>query len=161
MLQWLSVGILWLVIHKGEGWREAANKRYGYVLKGGDMADGARPTDVEAPANATTDVQPIEAEIRDEKQLQQQERQFSTISAQKGAHSEHEEAHGEPGLLVSPPAPKSKAQRAGPGPGPGPSLDGGADLTRQGSRMSGVMPPVGEVLARTVSLSGVSVHGGG
>lgn len=68
---------------------------------------------------------------------------------------EHESAE-EPGHLVPAPALRSVGRRDTVGES---ALRGGTKLARQGSARS-EMPPVEEVLKRTVSLSQASLHGG-
>lgn len=70
----------------------------------------------------------------------------------------HEHEMGEdPGHLVSPPALRVVGRRETVKESGG--LIGGSKLTRMGSTRS-EMPPVEEVLKRTVSLSQASLHGG-
>jgi hypothetical protein len=129
------------VLKWGHIWREIADKKYGYV----PPAD-SRQVQAKTPSEEEKDI------------------------AERSRHSDpdHEHEHkDQPGTLLPAPALRSTGRRntlntAMPGQqttGAGAGSGDGGRLSRQNSARSD-MPPVEEVLRRTVSLSKASVHGG-
>jgi MFS family permease len=143
---WLAFGLIVATIRWGEGWRESAAVR----LKEVQVAeDGGKPLpQVEEKAEvAEVDVPEATAERREPTTEKGPSRRQSA-----GSDEHHDERHEEPGHL--PTAIKRSRTR-------GNTVGGGGGLARASSRQSTKsLPTVGEVLQRTVSISGASVHGG-
>ncbi|WWD20555.1 hypothetical protein CI109_105031 [Kwoniella shandongensis] len=128
---WIATIFLYLLYRYGDKWREAANVRYGITKK-------------EADEERTDGGKDEEEAVRGE----------STISRVPSAEDvEHEnEKVGE--IQRNPSTRASNLTRARSSSRPTP-------LSRVSTRKGEEMPPVKEMLKRTVSLGGASVHGGG
>ncbi|KAK8850375.1 hypothetical protein IAR55_004293 [Kwoniella newhampshirensis] len=133
---WIATVALWLLYRYGDKWREAANARYGITKKEADEERVDKGKD-------------------EEEAISSQER--STIE-----RASEDEKIGELKRITSTRTTRS-VKRSVVGGGGG-STGGGArptPLTRASTRTGADMPPVHEMLKRTVSLGGASVHGGG
>jgi hypothetical protein len=151
--QWLSFGILLLVIRYGHLWREAANLKHGYLVQAEDEKHGPEQSRSSSSAEGG---------------------QVPPLPPVREGHEGHEEEHlDEPGDLPAANANSSTLpplQRANSARGKSTGTPSTANApaarnrARSGSRASRMskdgMPDVQEVLQRTTSLSGASVHGG-
>ncbi|GMK54479.1 hypothetical protein CspeluHIS016_0110650 [Cutaneotrichosporon spelunceum] len=135
---WLGVGLILATMRWGEEWRERAAVHLKEIP---DVEDGAKPIAQEHKIVSVMDVP------------DKQEPTEKAVSRQPSVGSDHEhrdERHEEPGVL--PTAIKRSRTRG--------NTIGAAGLTRASSRHSTKsLPTVGEVLQRTVSIGGASVHG--
>lgn len=147
---WLGFGTMLLTMWYGEKWREAVARKKGVKA---EETDGGRAPDSEDAIADADDQEEALAEAQAAEAAKGAEG-FDKKRRLSGASSHShraEKEHGEPGLLPTV-VPKGR-NRAG-------------TLTRERSRRGSAssrasMPTVGEVLHRTASLSGASVHGGG
>lgn len=172
---WLAFLCIVITMKKGEGWRTAAKERIEKQRGSTGASDEDKemaPPEKSSPT-ATTTVGDDLAIADDE--LETKERKHSTMAdtiekikhlthsrrhSTASAISDHdhgEAEHGEPTHL--PPIMRGRANtrtRRG-------SASATGALQRERSRRgsTSTLPSVGEVLQRTVSLSGASVHGGG
>ncbi|WVR08471.1 hypothetical protein IAU60_005526 [Kwoniella sp. DSM 27419] len=128
--------MLFLCERYGDKWREAANKRYGMTKREADEEHVDAGTDEESAARVDGDPSPTDRKSEE---------------SHHGEHDEHPaqlERKGTEG--------KAGRQRAMSGSS---RIGARPELARRETK--GEMPPVTQVLSRTVSLSGASVHGGG
>ncbi|CAK9786620.1 MFS general substrate transporter [Cutaneotrichosporon oleaginosum] len=147
---WFALGLILATMRWGEAWREAAAVHFKEVP---DAEDGARHMpQVEEKA----DVECIEGDVASGGRAgkateKEKEKEASRRPSAGSDHEHHDERHEEPGHL--PTAIKRSRTRG--------NTVGGGGLARASSRQSTKsLPTVGEVLQRTVSISGASVHGG-
>lgn len=163
---WLALALILVTMRWGEKWREDAAIHLNEVMPAEDGAKGApaAATEVEVEADAIEEKKDESREEREwewEEDKLEERRDQSGISEERasrrasaGSDSE-ERAHGEPSHL--PTAIKRTRTR-------GNTLSGqaGGGLARERSRRGSAasLPTVGELLQRTVSISGTSVHGG-
>ncbi|WVQ95702.1 hypothetical protein IAU59_002801 [Kwoniella sp. CBS 9459] len=152
ILTWVSAFGLWLLYRYGDKWREAANRRHGVTRRQADeekVDDGRDEEGVIGGGDGA------------------QGGQLATTSTIERAFVEEsgEESHEHPGPIPVPltlhrshskkqmkTKTKSTAQER---------VAGRPELAIHRQMSRGEMPPVEQVLKRTVSLSGTSVHGGG
>lgn len=167
--------VLWLNVRYGWQMREWADRRTGTVPSFAPEAERQaeiavlRERDPEAilPADKgrlaavkAAVVKPVE-----EKAASGSLSPGSRRESQNSDHKHGEEDHGEPTILVSP-APvrgvKERRETEGSATGGRPAASRTNTLSRQPTRAStGEMPDIQQVLSRTISLTGGSVHGGG
>lgn len=147
---WLGFGTMLLTMWYGEKWREAVARRSG--VKAEEVDGGRAPDSDEAIADADDQEEAVAEKQAAEaaKAAEGLERKRRLSGASSHSHRAEKE-HGEPGLL--PTVNAGRRTRA-------------TTLTRERSRRGSTssrvsMPTVGEVLHRTASLGGASVHGGG
>ncbi|BEJ01175.1 hypothetical protein CcaverHIS631_0510320 [Cutaneotrichosporon cavernicola] len=141
---WLGVGLILATMRWGEAWREAAAAHLNEIPV---AEDGAKPiVQSEEKVGGAVDV----PESSKEKNEQTTEKGASRRPSAGSDNEHHDERHEEPGVL--PTAIKRNRTRG--------NTIGGGGLARASSRHSTKsLPTVGEVLQRTVSISGASVHG--
>jgi hypothetical protein len=124
-------------IRWGERWRETANEKHGYHQQSNDERHGESASATgSASGSGSKD---------EEVSLGDRSNSHPELDDDHHDHDHDDHDHTDrPGSLVAlNPAPRRPA----------------VERANSGSR--GELPPVGEVLKRTVSLSGGSVHGGG
>ncbi|WVQ86011.1 hypothetical protein IAT38_008179 [Cryptococcus sp. DSM 104549] len=139
IISWMAFAALWFVYRYGDNWRHRANLRYGI-------------TEDEAEEERVDGGQDEEAAVHPDSRVERRDSAQTAVtvgSQRTGESAEEEGRHDQHGELTRT-FTKGKGKRRDPGV---------AVLERRRS-MKGEMPAVGDVLKRTVSLSGASVHGG-
>lgn len=144
---WLGVGLILATMRWGEGWREAAAA---HLKETQVTEDGAKPMPQMEEKTGAVESE-VEPETTPERRDDVGEKVASRRPSAGSDHEHHDERQEEPSHL--PTAIKRGRTRG--------NTIGGGGLARASSRQSTKsLPTVGEVLQRTVSISGASVHGG-
>ncbi|WRT70535.1 uncharacterized protein IL334_007533 [Kwoniella shivajii] len=140
---------LWLLCKYGDKWRENANMKYGITSKQADEERVDNGEDEESAIKnesditaTTTNTNPTGTSCGDGDLIDNQEKIENPIELDR----------------IQSTTARNKIR---PGPGPGPGLNGTGIRRNTSTRHKGELPNVEQVLKRTVSLSGASVHGGG
>ena len=128
-----------LLLRYGSTWREKANAKYGYPAREDERPNPFWPV---AESESGDAAGPVIVEDREGD---------ARVSA-SADDEHHDEKHEEPGQLV---------KATGLLPKRGPTMGRAGRAGGPSHRAQGDLPPVEEVLSRTVSLSSASVHGGG
>ncbi|WVF68151.1 hypothetical protein IAT40_002914 [Kwoniella sp. CBS 6097] len=150
ILTWVSAFSLWLLYRYGDKWREAANRRHGVTKRQADEEKIDEGRDEEGVIGGG------DGGLSDG----QDHQQLGTASTiERVSEGGDKESHEHPGPISSAldrersHSKKNKSQVT--------SRPEIINVRGHRSMSRGEMPPVEQVLKRTVSLSGTSVHGGG
>jgi hypothetical protein len=130
-------------IRWGERWRETANEKHGYHQQSNDERHGESASATGSASGSGSKDEEVSLGDRSNShpELDDDHHDHDHDDHDQGHEHEHTDRPGS--LVALNPAPRRPA----------------VERANSGSR--GELPPVGEVLKRTVSLSGGSVHGGG
>ncbi|OCF33611.1 dityrosine transporter [Kwoniella heveanensis BCC8398] len=162
ILTWISAFSLWLLYRYGDKWREAANRRHGVTRRQADEEKIDEGRDEEGIIGGGTGV---DSQHQPQQEIGGRRSTIEKVSEEEGGNDK--ESHEHPGPIRNPHPNPISLQRSH-------SRKESTKLTKTGNRLElgqvqrhtsttgrGEMPPVEQVLKRTVSLSGTSVHGGG